>query len=107
MDVSAVPAPPLLRLPPNLRRRIYFWAGLAPLDSEGLPILLDLHGDFDTSRLGFYGLLLSCRAIYAEASALLYSLNRFVIRTPPNSQYAMPTRGRRGFRLGAASKSIE
>lgn len=96
MDVHDVPAPPLLRLPPVLRRRIYFWAGLAPLDWQGLPIPLDLHGDFDTSRLGFHGLLLSCRAIYAEASALLYSLNRFVIRAPPNSQYATYTPQRSG-----------
>lgn len=96
MDVHDVPAPPLLRLPPVLRRCIYFWAGLAPLDWQGLPILLNLHGDFDTSRLGFHGLLLSCRAIYAEASALLYSLNRFVIRAPPNSQYAIYTPQRTG-----------
>ncbi|KAG6365413.1 hypothetical protein INS49_007024 [Diaporthe citri] len=29
---------------------------------------------------GFHGLLLSCRTIYKEASALLYSHNRFIIR---------------------------
>lgn len=86
----------MLRLPLVLRRHIYFWAGLAPLDWEGLPILLDLHGDCDTSRLGFYGLLLSCRAIYAEASALLYVVNRFVIRILPNNQYAMYTPQRTG-----------
>lgn len=89
MSVSNAPAPPLLRLPPHLRHRIYFLAGLAPLDWDGLPTLFDLHGDSDVSRLGVYGLLLSCRAIYKEASALLYSLNRFVIRMPPNSQFAM------------------
>jgi hypothetical protein len=31
---------------------------------------------------GFHGLLLTCRTIYAEASALLYSSNRFVIHYP-------------------------
>lgn len=31
-------------------------------------------------KLGFYGLLVCCRTIYAEVSALLYSSNRFVIR---------------------------
>lgn len=84
--------PPLLRLPPQLRRCIYFRAGLAPVDWDGTPLVLDLHGDFDfdsSSWLGFHGLLLSCRAIYAEASALLYSLNRFVIRMPPAGSYAM------------------
>lgn len=90
MDISNVPAPShLLRLPPRLRRRIYFLTGLAPLDWDGTPLLFDLHGNFDTHTLGFHGLLLSCRAIYTEASALLYSLNGFVIRMPPNSQYAM------------------
>lgn len=66
-DVPATPSPPLLRLPPHLRRRIYFWAGLAPLQQDGTPFIIDLHGAFDTSRLRFCGLLLSCRAIYAEA----------------------------------------
>lgn len=88
--MANVPAtPPLLRLPPHLRRRIYFWAGMAPLQRDGAPLIIDLHGAFDTSRLGFYGLLLSCRAIYAEASTLLYSLNRFVIRMPPSVPYGM------------------
>ncbi|KAI3398789.1 hypothetical protein diail_8480 [Diaporthe ilicicola] len=88
---SAPTTPPLLRLPPQLRRRIYFRAGLAPVDWDRTPLVLDLHGDFgfDSSRLGFHGLLLSCRAIYVEASALLYSLNRFVIRMPPAGPYAM------------------
>ncbi|KAI3391810.1 hypothetical protein diail_6772 [Diaporthe ilicicola] len=72
-----------LRLPPQVRRRIYFWAGLAPIEWDGLPFVLDLHGDFDKSRLGFHGLLLSCSTVYNEASALLYSLNTFVIRMPP------------------------
>lgn len=88
-DLQAAVPPQLLRLPPRLRRRIYFWAGLAPLNCEGIPFPLDLHGDFDTPSLGFYGLLLSCRAIYTEASALLYSLNRFIIGMPSNGPYAM------------------
>ncbi|KAJ0120520.1 hypothetical protein J7T55_015249 [Diaporthe amygdali] len=83
------PSPPFLLLPPQLRRRVYFWAGLAPVEWDELPCVLDLHGDFDTSRLGFHGLLISCRKVYTEASALLYSLNRFVIRMPPPSPYGM------------------
>ncbi|KAG8165467.1 hypothetical protein KVR01_004019 [Diaporthe batatas] len=88
---SAPITPPLLRLPSELRRRIYFRAGLAPVDRDRAPLVLDLHGDFgfDSVRPGFHGLLLSCRAIYDEASELLYSLNRFVIRMPPASPYAM------------------
>lgn len=73
MDAFNVPAfpPPLLRLPHPLQRRIHSLDGLAPLHWDGLPCLLNLHGDFETCRLGFYGLLLLfCRAIHAEASAL-------------------------------------
>lgn len=87
------PLSPFLRLPSQVRRRIYFRAGLAPVDWDRTPFVLDLHGDFgfDSSRLGFHGLLLSCRAIYVEASALLYSLNWFVVRMPaaagPDAKY--------------------
>lgn len=70
--------PFILRLPPSVRRRIYLFLGFARWD--GFPILFDLDGPFSPDRqIGFYGLLLSCRAIYTEASNLLYSSNRFVI----------------------------
>ena len=78
---QALSTPSILRLPPHLRRRIYLYAGLlSPVDFYGLPYVFDLHGSNDRQTLGFHGLLLSCRTIYAEASALLYSANRFVIR---------------------------
>ena len=72
------PAPLLLRLPSSIRRRIYLYLGVARWD--GLPLLFDLDGPLNSSKeIGFRGLLLSCRALYVEASALLFSSNRFVI----------------------------
>ncbi|KAL2179597.1 uncharacterized protein P884DRAFT_219495 [Thermothelomyces heterothallicus CBS 202.75] len=69
----------LLRLPRSVRRRIYLHLGVARWD--GLPMLFDLDGPVSRSvmQVDFRGLLLSCRLIYGEASALLYSSNRFVI----------------------------
>ncbi|KAK4152405.1 hypothetical protein C8A00DRAFT_44557 [Chaetomidium leptoderma] len=49
----------LLRLPLSIRRRIYLHLGIARWD--GFPMLFDLDG-----------LLLSCRLVYGEASALLH-----------------------------------
>ena len=98
--------PLLLSLPLSVRRRIYLHLGVARWD--GAPMLFDLAGPVDdpvepvdpagvldldlaglglaspvdpstSGRLAFRGLLLSCRAIYAEASALLFSANQFVI----------------------------
>lgn len=89
------PAPPLLCLPPLIRHRIYRFVGLASWD--GCPYIFDLHGGRtrkSSNKLGFgeaysdtfHGLLLSCRDIHAEAAALLYSANRFVIHyTDPAS----------------------
>lgn len=37
-------------------------------------------GHLREEKWGFYGLLLSCRTIYTEASALLYGHNKFIIR---------------------------
>lgn len=79
----------LLCLPPFLRRRIYHDVGLASWDAHR-PFGFDLHtgrATFGTpAAASFYGLLLSCRAIYSEAAALLYSANRFSIRyTHPGS----------------------
>lgn len=105
--LTPTPGPsPFLRLPPQVRRAIYFWAGLAPLQWDGLQFVLDLHGDFDTSRLGFHDLLLSCTTIYNEASALLYSLTSFIIRMPPSNQYALYLPQRTGLApLRALTKS--
>ncbi len=74
---------PLLRLTPLVRHRIYRFVGVASWDPLA-PHKFDLHGR-DTSvteqpqASTFHGLLLSCRVVYAEAAALLYSANRFVL----------------------------
>ncbi len=78
MADSPLTAPPFLRLPPKIRRRIYLYLGVALWD--GLPLLFDLDGPPDPlEQVCFRGLLLSCRVLYAEASALLFSANRFII----------------------------
>ncbi|KAK4033380.1 hypothetical protein C8A01DRAFT_50025 [Parachaetomium inaequale] len=77
-------SPPLLRLTPGIRQRIYRYLGLASWG--GRPHSFNLRGgqasyytrDPPDPRC-FHGLLLSCRAIYTEAAALLYSTNRFVL----------------------------
>ncbi len=77
------PLPPLLRLPPAIRRRIYQYTGLASPDGKSLPF--DLGGNQPGSSIprlrtpwrGFRGLLLCCRLIHDEAVELLYSANRF------------------------------
>ena len=96
--MAAIPSPEsglpgLLRLTPDTRRLIYEHAGLAYrrfYDGQQVPAFYNL-GDsssftawreayapdeFET----FHGLLLSCRTVYREASALLYSANWFTIR---------------------------
>ena len=74
--------PALLRLPSPVRHRIYRFLGLASWDSTR-PYLFDLHGRIAFSEVplpqSFHGLLLSCRYLYTESSALLYSANRFII----------------------------
>ncbi len=88
--------PLFLRLPSLLRHHIYRFVELASWD--GSPYIFDLHSQDRESRGGggselarptprvFYGLLLSCRDIYAEAAALLYSANVFVVHyTDPGS----------------------
>jgi hypothetical protein len=85
---------PILRLTPALRRRIYMdpWMGILvrlPSWHDEKYAVLNLNGgNYEPShyhynpayKLGIYGLLVCCRTIYAEVSALLYSSNRFVIR---------------------------
>lgn len=75
--------PHLLGLTPQLRHRIYLHLHLVP--EYGDPVVLDLHilnreKNFLSGCFDYHGLLLSCRTLYSEASALLYSSNHFVIR---------------------------
>ncbi len=78
---------PLLRLTPAVRRHIYRFVGLASWRADE-PFKFDLHGRESLAWLEwpkpreFHGLLLSCRLIYAEAAALLYSANQFVLHYP-------------------------
>src|SRR5690606_22042448 len=74
--------PPLLRLPPGIRRRIYLYLGLASWN--GYRYTIDLHGRNaaymeSLPRDSVRGLFLCCRAFYTEAAALVYSANRFII----------------------------
>lgn len=99
----------LLGLPTHLRRRIYFYTGVARLDGRPYTFFLDGRiqprsgfdqpssrarpgvlewmlgitrpvSDVDTyTTRNFAGLLQSCHALYVETAALLYSANRFVI----------------------------
>lgn len=85
------PSPPLLRLTPHIRQRIYRYVGLASWD--GQPYRFHLHAGRLKLRHGwglyelrfvpdpscFHGLLLCCRTIHAEAAALLYSANQLVL----------------------------
>ncbi|KAK4233532.1 hypothetical protein C8A03DRAFT_47947 [Achaetomium macrosporum] len=85
----AVRAHSLAGLPPHLRRRIYLHMGVGRLD--GYPYTYFLDGRRESGRTqpisdfdpppprNFAGLLRSCRALYVETAALLYSANRFVI----------------------------
>lgn len=82
-SVADLPVPGLLRLAPETRRCIYQHAGLAYKQHYDLtaPAVYDL-GE-PSSSASFYGLLSSRRTIHVEASALLYSANRFIIRYQP------------------------
>ena len=79
--------PGILRLSPEIRRRIYLYAGLGPGKGyDDAPAVYDLCGQngrtktWNGYKLGFHGLLASCRTIHAEASALVYSTNWFILR---------------------------
>ncbi|KAH6847637.1 hypothetical protein B0I37DRAFT_148518 [Chaetomium sp. MPI-CAGE-AT-0009] len=81
----------LLSLSPYLRRHIYLYLGVASLDGHPYTHYLDgrkapsPHNRVSSSEYdpppasNFMGLLRSCRSLYAETSALLYSAHRFVI----------------------------
>ncbi|KAK4234207.1 hypothetical protein C8A03DRAFT_47411 [Achaetomium macrosporum] len=79
LDSQTTPLSPLLRLSPRIRRRIYYYVGLA---SWGSPYKFSLATGAALKRAPnpscFHGLLLSCRAIYQESAALLYSANQFI-----------------------------
>ncbi len=86
--------PGLLRLPPHLRRHIYLEVGVARRDRRPYTYYLDGNKEprrsiaslFDPPPArNFAGLLLSCRALYAEGAALLYSANQFVIYSSQGS----------------------
>jgi hypothetical protein len=78
-----------LALPPAIRQQIYYYAGLVcnydidlnrrsrPYNDERSPYSArcTCSAAFQTS----HNLLLTCRTIYAEASEILYSTNRFII----------------------------
>ncbi|KAK3897028.1 hypothetical protein C8A05DRAFT_39422 [Staphylotrichum tortipilum] len=85
-DAAHASRPPLLRLTPDIRLRLYRYLGLASWNDR--PFLFDLRGGRADRRwwagcpavpIDFHGLLISCRIIYAEAAALLYSANSFVV----------------------------
>ncbi|KAH6632779.1 hypothetical protein F5144DRAFT_575202 [Chaetomium tenue] len=75
---------PLLRLTPHIRHRIYRYLGLVGWDDPHPSYRYDLRHGHKASGTAphpscFYGLLLSCRAIYAETATLLYSAHRFIL----------------------------
>lgn len=80
---------PILCLPPALRHLVYLETDILVQYPDQKHAVLNLNGGNSEPshyhykpevKLGFYGLLVCCRTIYAEVSALLYSSNRFVIR---------------------------
>ncbi|KAK3298540.1 uncharacterized protein B0H64DRAFT_77786 [Chaetomium fimeti] len=79
-DSSKQTTPGFLRLPPDVRERIFRHLGMAGWEGDRRSV--DLHGRasmYGVPPSRFYGLLLCCRIIYAEATALLCSTNRFFI----------------------------
>jgi hypothetical protein len=88
-EANHAPLPGILRLSPELRRRIYLLVGMGPWRLYNLcePNVYNLGQQFESepakTRSGdntsrFFGLLVSCQTIYTEASALLYSSNSFI-----------------------------
>lgn len=90
----------LLCLSPAVRHRIYCAAGLITdsdidLDRRANADSWPPSADFELS----YNLLLSCRTVYAEASSILYSTNRFFIRY----RYSRSLRALRNLTAGSLS----
>ena len=75
--------PSLLSLPPHIRHHIYLCLGVARFDGHACVYCLDgrkesrrHRSEFDRPPTrNFTGLLLSCRTLYTETAALLYSAN--------------------------------
>lgn len=76
--------PPFLRLPPQIRVKIYIYAGLITenetrcelyLSARTRPSYFYKDFEFDAS----YNIPLVCRTVYAEATSILYSRNRILI----------------------------
>lgn len=104
--------PGLLELPLTIQHRIYELVGLrGPSVSElskapSQGCIFDLSGKRhqpERVRPQFHGLLLSCRAIYQEASRLLYATHRFTIQLSAQNSLA-PLRQLRTASLGALSR---
>lgn len=84
--------PGILRLSPAIRHRIYMQVGVGRWDNFGstthkvynlgdqYEFQSPITNFFERPQRGFHGLLVSCRTIYTEASALLYSSHWFVFR---------------------------
>ncbi|KAL1860262.1 hypothetical protein Daus18300_009316 [Diaporthe australafricana] len=88
-EITSVAVAPILRLHPSLRHRIYLLTRIVARFENDRHAVLNLNGENPVPSFwqynleympGFHGLLLCCRTIYAEASALLYSSNSFIIR---------------------------
>lgn len=75
----SVHGPPILRLTPALRRRIYSHFHYA---LGRIPITFDIHGLNSRRRrtFPFHALLFTCRTIYDEVSEVLYSTNYFEVK---------------------------
>jgi hypothetical protein len=89
--------PGILRLTPAIRRRIYLYVDhrLSRWEEddrtlhkvynfgeqyEPKEVIRTFNGPLPVPRRDFHGLLLSCRTIYTEASASLYSSHWFLLR---------------------------
>lgn len=88
-ETTSIAIAPILCLHSSLRHRIYLHTEILVRYPDGKHAILNLNGGNSEPsyyaykpeyKLGFHGLLVCCRTIYAEASALLYSSNRFIIR---------------------------
>ncbi|EAQ83559.1 predicted protein [Chaetomium globosum CBS 148.51] len=100
------PLSPLLRLPPHTQQRIYRYLGLESWDGRpdtfylyaghlkrGHSPCISRHPPPDPKS--YHGLLLSCRAIHAKTTGLLYSSNHFVLyycKPPEHPGYPISSR---------------
>ncbi|KAL2115399.1 hypothetical protein VTJ04DRAFT_9654 [Mycothermus thermophilus] len=88
-DTSQPPIPGLLRLPPNVRQRIYHHLGITPFYDPTIlfflrpPCSKDIfHPEYWTVPPpwhDFSGLFLTCRALHDEVAARFYATYRFAV----------------------------